>query len=127
MNDELQERLSRYLDALEASATNAGQFVAEQTPLVAQEYLAWCFYGALIIAVASLAGGSLVIGLTLFAFRKQTKGKDIIDCPELVLGVIPLLLSALLIAISVDLAAAALKVAVVPRVVLLEKVAELSR
>lgn len=127
MNEELQDRIAKYLDALEMSATNAGQFAIEQAPLVAQEYLAWCFYSALVVAVALLAAGSLGLGATFFACRRYVKGKDITDCPEIMLSIIPTLISACMVTASVERAAAALKVAVAPRVVLLEKVAELSR
>ena len=65
--EDLQNRVTSYLDAIESSATNAGEFVLEQTPLVAQEYLLWEFWKnviqggifGFIVAFAAIAGAKV--------------------------------------------------------------------
>lgn len=116
----MQKRLLAFLDAVESQANSAGQFVIEQTPLVAQEYLAWTFWhGCLMAAVASIP---LAIGLYLL--RRFLRDPDGDAAP-------PLFVLALFGSIF-GLSAAfygihsAVKVTVAPRVVLLEKVAELA-
>lgn len=129
MNDELQQRLTMYLDAIEASASKAGDFVVEQTPLLAQEYLAWEFWSSVMLCAAS----ALVLVVLCAVFLrvwwavKAEKDFDFNDHPEMMFLVIPLLFVALGVGCVAHNGANAVKVKVAPRVVLMEKIAELSK
>ena len=127
MNEEIQQRITKYLDAIEASAQGAGDFVSEQAPMVAQEYLAWVFWSSALGAVGLLVAGcsGLVFG---FLFLKRFLiDKDFMDHPELTLTIVPVVLSCLAVGFGFKNASTFLKVTVAPRIVLLEKVSELSR
>ena len=129
MNEEIKSevgsRILSYLDAVESSASSAGEFIAEQTPLVAQEYLAWCFWGAMLMFAFAL----FVIMFSVFLMRLAVKWyRD--DCTMeagffvLIVAIGGMLLGSFMVALAAE---RAVKVSVAPRVVLLEKVAELSR
>ena len=76
--DSIQDRVEGYLDAIESTAGTAGEFVVEQTPLVAQEYLAWVFWGS--VFWASLMGvvilGIAIVFRKLFAWAWAFDGSD---------------------------------------------------
>lgn len=129
---EINERVMRYLDAIESSATEAGSFIVDQTPLVAQEYLSWYFWEAAIASMASVTGliGLLVVTVLLCKAVKrnwqkirQGYNEPLLIIPAAVLGVAFCSCGA----IAVTNVRMAVKVTVAPRVVLLEKVQELTR
>lgn len=128
MNDEINQRIVSYLDAIESTASTAGEFVAEQTPLVAQEYLAWYFYSSLMASAFCL----VVMLVTAYAIKKVyrllvPKGGDLSQHPEVTLLLFPAILLVLSCFFAVYNASYAVKVCVAPRIVLLEKAAELAK
>lgn len=125
MNEEIQQRITKYLDAIESQASSAGDFVVEQTPLLAQEYLAWEFWSSVINSVALLPVGVALAICCILGFRAFWKCENREQHPEVVILIVPLLLSFACFLQSVDLGRRAVKVSVAPRVVLLEKVSEL--
>ena len=122
---EIQHRITAYLDAIEQSAGTAGSFVSEQTPLVAQEFLAWTFWcGCLQCLVSSIAI------IALWAFIRWTykafKGpKYFDDGPGIPVAMIGTFVISLLIASAYKGGYDAAKVSIAPRIVLLEKVSSL--
>ena len=128
MNEDYQKRIDGYLGAIESAANKAGEFVEEQTPLLAQEYLAWEFWSSLAACVALF-----VLGVTLFAaifvsWKRIVGDETYEDHPEvLVVAAILLAASILPLGFSAENGFRALKVSVAPRVVLMEKVMELSK
>lgn len=128
LENEIQQRITRYLDAIESSAQGAGEFVFEQTPMLAQEYLAWSFWCAVITSVTLLVAGCIVIAVSyVFVRRTLASSKSFEEYPEVMLVVFPVMLSIVAIGLSIESASRAVKVKVAPRVVLMEKVLELSR
>jgi hypothetical protein len=126
LRDDVRERVARYMDAIEATASDAGEFVTEQMPLVAQEYLQWCWFAAIIKATAMAAVVVVaVIGCILVWVRTRNSYKR--DDKELrtlsltVTAFVGLFFGGLAVTYTLD----AVKVSVAPRVVLLEKVSEL--
>ena len=126
MNEEfktdIESRITSYLDAIEASAGTAGEFVAEQTPLVAQEYLAWLFWGS-VMKSAGLGVAFLLLSIVIYVAVRCMKKHEVWEVsPFLAFPIFGLIFS------SFELVRGLIqvvKVIVAPRVVLLEKVAEL--
>ena len=130
MDEELKQRVTGYLDALEGSVAKAGMFVTEQAPIAVQEFLAWTFWESLILGLLCIAG---VIGVVLTEsqwllpfIKKCEDPTDRSMCTFLsIVGSI-----GLVTILSVGGAANvldAVKVSVAPRVVILEKVASLRK
>lgn len=126
VSDDVRERVMRYMDAIEATASDAGEFVTEQMPLVAQEYLQWLWLDAVITAAAMAAVVMVAVIGCIFAWV-HTRNAYTRDDEELrtfsltVTAVVGIFFGGLAVAYALD----AVKVSVAPRVVLLEKVAEL--
>ena len=127
MNEEIQQRITKYLDAIEASAQGAGDFVSEQAPMVAQEYLAWVFWSSALGAVGLMVAGVTGLVFSVLFLKQFLKNKEFIEHPEAMLTAIPIIIAGLAVGVGLQNAGTALKVSVAPRVVLLEKVSELSR
>ncbi|QDV61115.1 hypothetical protein [Crateriforma conspicua] len=129
---EMQERISAYLDAVESSADVAGNFVLEQTPLVAQEFLAWTFWGSVIngclwgVLLVALAVPAVKLLRYAWKFDMSENGLKGETPPASVfafLFLVVVLIGPATGAISEFRTAA--RTAIAPRVVLLEKVADM--
>lgn len=128
MEAELATRLLKYLDALESGLKSGGDFVKDQAPLVCQEWLNWNFTENLILSILGVAS-IVTILLVVRCVWSLTKGKN---TDEAVIGMTltVLLGAASLIGISswtATCALGAVKVYVAPRVVLLEKIQEMTK
>lgn len=124
---QLLNRINSYLDAIEGSAETAGGFVIEQTPLLAQEYLAWVFWDAVFCAACWLVP-LLLMGILMFKLiraawkfdNREDNGPD--DPPATVIAItVAIFLTGFPTAAVVCYARDAMRVSVAPRVVLLEK------
>lgn len=123
MNKELQDRLIEYLGSLDVAVRQAGGFVVEQAPLVVQELIDWTFWGGLVGAVAF----SLLAAMFFWVSRRCAARMDNIDNnPTWTFGCIVAagLFIACLGCAVVD-AGNMIKAKLAPRVVVLEKIAEL--
>jgi hypothetical protein len=128
MNEELQRRISSYLDAIETYAQGAGEFATEQAPLVAQEYLSWMFWSSLLTIAACALVITVCTCIMYSAVRYIVRSKDSWDDhPQALFLVFPIMFIFFSAVHAVDNIHVAVKVKVAPRVVLLEKVVELSR
>lgn len=125
MNKELQDRLIEYLGSLDGAVRQAGGFVAEQAPLVAQEWLAWQFWCCVAGVVVFWLGA---IACAVFARLCYTKFKtDRHGSTDWFAGVVALsFLTVFLCGFSLISAGGAVKTKIAPRVVILEKIAELA-
>lgn len=121
MNTEIQERLTKYMDHLEAAATGVSDFASEQAPLVIDEYITLCLYNAVVAAVTI---GLLTLCFLFSAFYcgvKQYRLRDEInDGAWGVAAAVICAVSALPIAFFVGSVLDIIKVIVAPRVVILE-------
>lgn len=121
MNEELQTRITQYLDAIESSAETAGDFVVEQTPLLAQEYLAWMFWSNVFIAALTLLVAAVCGLICYLLIRASKKHPGVLAEAVFLSGFFGLVC----VAIACTAAYDAIKVTVAPRVVLLEAVKDL--
>lgn len=122
MDAELQKRMLEYLDTLEGTVKAGADFAADQVPLLAQEWLAWCFWSSVLGAAASIVV-CLILGFTCWMLGRVKDPNEghvvafIICCGLAVLLFIP----------AAACTVQAVKVKVAPRVVLLEKISELAK
>ncbi len=128
MNEEMQQRISGYLDSIEASASKAGDFVAKQTPSLAQECLAWEFWSSVMSCFLAFAICLSITVLSCKVFGRIIYAKDFdpSDHPELVFVFVPIILVVLSGGFAAIEGMHAVKVKVAPRVVLIDKMVELS-
>jgi hypothetical protein len=128
MNEDLTKRITSYLDAVEQSASKAGEFISEQTPLLAQEYLAWEYWSNAIcmpfIALAAIAVGILVAWMVRASKDASCMDREIALHGATVIGGLAFPVCALLFGVCLMNAA---KVVIAPRVVLMEAVKELAK
>lgn len=122
MDEELKQRLTKYLDTLEDSLAKGADWTAEQAPLIVQEYLAWEFWIHTIGGV--LCGVGIVISLIMLVLGIKKLAADSLSNAGFSLVLVS---SCLLVLSFVGVCANshdALKVSIAPRVVILEKVQE---
>lgn len=120
INEEIKQKMVEYLQSFEAGMKKAGEFSAEQAPLVVQEFLAWEFWGAVFIAAGFLFMAVILTIILIVVYCRRTD-----EFERFMIGVFggaPVL--ALYIASGIA-THDALKVTIAPRVVVLEKISEL--
>ena len=126
MSEELQKRMMDYLDSLESTVQQGSGFLVEQAPLVCQEYVDWVFWSGVLLAVPCAACAILLFAFAAWAARKAIKSKEADSQWWLAMAL--LVLFGLTIGVPSVLGVGdAVKASVAPRVVVLEKLAELSR
>ena len=123
MNEELQQRLKKYMDFIESSVKETGDFVIEQSPLVIQEFLSWYFYSHLFFLIVSVVFGLIFISIAFYALKgpiiNDNDDVDIIATIAVCIFSIISILSILYNSYNL------IKVTVAPRLVILEKISEL--
>jgi hypothetical protein len=134
MDEQLKSKLLGYLDGLEKSASKLSDSAVTEIPLTVQEWLQWqaiyCFGGGVLWLGMMMAG--LAIWYTAYRFirwlldQKEREDDALVVVAGIVAGLIgtPLLCVGLVHAIWSF--SDGVKVVVAPRVVILEKVAELT-
>lgn len=124
MNKELQDRLIEYLGSLDGAVRQAGGFVAEQAPLVAQEWIRYEFWSNAIQCVVLLVAGLVLLTAGLLFLRRQFRDHD---NPWFLGTLVGLAIAAPLLCVGSNCGIDALKAKIAPRVVVLEKIAELAK
>jgi hypothetical protein len=124
VNKELQDRLLEYLGSLDGAVRQAGGFVAEQAPLVAQEWLAWQVWSNLAAAIVWLV---LAIACGVVARRCWIGQQKNDDAPWFIGYVCGGLGAFVFVIISVVCAYESGKAHFAPRVTVLEKITELAK
>jgi hypothetical protein len=128
MNEEIQQRISSYLDAIETYAQGAGEFATEQAQIVAQEYLSWMFWSSLLTIAACALVITVCTCIMYTVVRSIVRTKDSWeDHAEALFLVLPIMFIFFSAISAVGSIQVAVKSKVAPRVVLLEKVVELNR
>lgn len=125
MNPEIADRLTKYLDTLEKGLDKAGDFIAEQAPLVVQELLAWRFWEAAMLAVVLALGVLLCIALWKPAKHFQIDDYD--ECGPLFARIILATTITVMTGFAIQNGIAAVKVKVAPRLIVLEEVRHLAK
>lgn len=132
MNEEAKDLLIKYLKLGAEKLESGAQFLESEIPLVVSEYLSWIFYYNIIM----LAGGIALILLSFIVGFIAKQNYDYLDNPRSgdhdILCCIFSSLGALALAIlgSVQFCQSlreVVKVSVAPRVVILEKISEISK
>lgn len=125
-DDRLKESLVEVIDWLKVGAEQSKDFVIEQAPMVAQEYVAWTFWEAVIgLAVCLLLAplACLAFAITIRWMRDDEFGDPSGFVGAIITG---------MLAIGVFIGAyanatTAIKATVAPRVVIIEKIATLTK
>lgn len=74
MNEEIKQKLITYLQHLESAVTSTGDFVAEQAPLVVQEYVLYSrVYSTIPVVIALVLMCTLAINIRWFIKTDITK------------------------------------------------------
>lgn len=123
MDETTQKALNEFVQQVISAAQTGAQWTAEQAPLVVQEWLRWQLIEALLLGCLGVVVLVFAAAAAYCAYRwscdYETEG----------LGIIAGAVAAILIAVGATLSShfllVALKVYVAPRVVVLEKFAEL--
>lgn len=125
-DEKLRESLSDVLQWVQLSAEQSKDFVIEQAPLVAQEFVAWTFWESVITAVAALLSAVLSAWCCLLCVRKCNDERDAFGGPEWTMG--SMLCACTTIGLCVLFLCSSLtavKAKVAPRVLIIEKVSTL--
>ncbi len=131
MNEETKELLLKYLQAGAERIERGSAFVEAEIPLVVTEYLNWYWWSGLFLVLLGLL--FMFIGVPLFygakwSFKKYKEDyKDGFEVLGVILaiGAIGMPIAGLIV--SAENSYSLVKVSVAPRVVLLEKIAEIAK
>jgi hypothetical protein len=117
MDEELKQRVLSYMDATE-------RVVSSEMPLVAQEYLNWQWYSSVGVGAASAAWCALAFACIrgLLKWRDRDGDEEGGIFAGVFISSMLLFFGLFIMALNIENAA---KVAIAPRVVLLEKAADL--
>jgi hypothetical protein len=117
VDEELKQRVLSYMDATE-------RMVSSEMPLVAQEYLNWQWYSSVGVGAASAAWCVLAFACirVLLKWREREGVEEEAIFAGVSISSALLFFGLFILALNIENAA---KVAIAPRVVLLEKVADL--
>lgn len=129
MDEELKQKLSEYLDQLESGIQQAGGFVIDEVPLVVKEYLNWEIYSYGFSAVVSLIVAILfsVFFIKLLKYLNTTDEIDT-DCgPYVLCWILSGFITIISLVTCVSNTYSMIKPIVAPRVVIIEKISELTR
>lgn len=127
MDEQLKGRLVSYLDNLDAKLKAGSDFVSSDTPLLVQEWLTWMFWENIAIAVVLLVIAIICSVAARWSVRRLHSEKDEIEKTGYGIGVIvAVLIGVHAIVFSGVFAMKGVKVHVAPRVVVVEKVSELT-
>ncbi|TXH58996.1 MAG: hypothetical protein E6Q97_00875 [Desulfurellales bacterium] len=122
MNEELQKAIVEIAKGLQKAGEGAGQFAMDQAPLLAQEIIAWEI-------VSGIIGAALFGGLTVWALRRMARhvwgDKELDFCDKIIPTLVSFFFITSVAIVSYCNLSQAAKAFVAPRVVLIEKAAEL--
>jgi hypothetical protein len=126
MDEQLKAKLVGYLDTIESKVKAGNDFVAAEAPLAVQEWLTWMAWESGIYAAACLV--TVLVGVFTFRklFRKWPASNHITELP-LVCGMLACVtVGTITLIFGVVHGMQCAKVIVAPRVVVIEKVSELT-
>ena len=133
VNDVLVNNINDLTGWIKQSAESVGTFAAQQTPLYVNEYISWCFYEALLLALWGIFLILLCIPLVkAFKLGDKWNKQNEYGCgcggPIMALSVVAMIAAAgigfIMFASGVE---DAVKVKVAPRVVLVDKVLDITK
>lgn len=124
MNEQIQQEILKYLQAFSAGIEKAGAFTAEQAPLVVQEFLSWQVWGNLIFISLVNVIFSFYCYLVSKVFTSENFNcEHDKHCAKIVLFFVSISFYTLA---TLDAYKDAGKALIAPRVVVIEKISELT-
>lgn len=126
MDAETKALLLKYLEAGADRLERGAAFVESEIPLVVQEYLSWYFWSGLLIALSLLVLWVAVAGSTLFLWSLNKDDKESSEGAIFMSAVTAISLPFILFVSGANVIKC-IKVSVAPRVVILEKIAEVAK
>lgn len=134
MDEQLKTKLMTYLDGLEKAAQKVGDVAATEVPATVQEWLQWrmweSFLSCGVWLVAAVLSAALLYSLVKWAKSIIKKDPELPD-PIIVFPVVASVLASVLFLHSIYWSASSfrdgIKCVVAPRVVILEKIVELTK
>lgn len=122
VNPDLQAKLVTYLDGLEKGAAKVGEFAEREIPETIREWLLWLAVERFTYAALCLLG-VVIVAAIMRKLLKQCKGDEDVAVPVWLFGGTALCFG---IFGTVHYGMAGAKVVIAPRVVIVEKVADLA-
>ena len=119
INEEIKQKMIEYLQSFEAGIKKAGEFSAEQAPLVVQEFLRWELISNALFGITT---GVLFVIFLIVALRYHFKTEGEFKIFVWLFAAIPLVFSFVGSAAGFE---ASGKAYFAPRIVVLEKIATL--
>jgi hypothetical protein len=122
MDDELKQRLIKYLDKMEEAVDGGSDFILDQAPLVVQEYLLWQWWLHLLAMALSIL---VIVPCVLLGVRLIRESYETDNEQTFGWGMLVIAISGCLLVPAIGEAFTFLKVAIAPRIVVMEYLAEL--
>lgn len=126
MNEEIQAKLAQYMQYLEDGLKTGADFTAEQAPLVVQEILAWEFIQYVVYGLAFLVPIMILLAGIYKLSKYWNHSDEDTAFPSILVSI---LFSVIAIGLFIGVASntmGALKVTYAPRLVIIEKAADLA-
>ncbi len=123
MNEQIKQEILKYLQTFAGAVEKSANFSAEQAPLVVQEFIRWEIFGGLFVFVVCSVIVFFILKTGIRIIKLQgddNEAKMFFAFVTLVIGIFPLLMG--LCNLSSNL-----KALVAPRVVIIEKISELTK
>lgn len=132
MDEQSKGMLMKYLEIGAEKLESGAQFIESEIPLVVSEYLNWIFYynlislmGGLVIILLSILTGFIAKSNYDYLKNPNSGGQNVFACIFFGLGTLALIIAGS-IQFCINLREV-VKVSVAPKVVILEKISEISK
>lgn len=128
MNEEIKNRLIKYLDSLESIGKNFVDLGSQEIPLYIQELLNWMFWESFLYLVSSLI---VILSLTMIGIKsgkfcqERWDNNDYIYPPPAIVYALFFFIVLILVPLPIINFHTMVKVSIAPRVVLIEKLMEM--
>jgi hypothetical protein len=128
MNDELKAAVVRYMNGIEDRLARVEDFASDQVPLLVTEWLRWEFWSSVMIALAILSAAAACFWFSCKCkeIYQNTTDEESKNCAA-IFGTFSLFVTPVLMLLSLPFVYSAIKVAIAPRVVIVERVAGMVR
>jgi hypothetical protein len=126
MDEQLKTKLIGYLDTIESKVQAGHEFVAAEAPLAVQEWLRWMAVESGVYAVLCMITAVLCQWLVRKFYRDANKLPEDQQMPYFFGICVCLIFGLISVPVAIESSVRCAKVIIAPRVVVIEKVAELT-
>lgn len=127
MNEQMQQEILKYLQTFQSGVEKAGTFTAEQAPLVIQEFIRWEIFGNLFIGIILSLFGYYFVKLYVRLYKQnEKKSYDERNDDIGLMGVFGGIFILTIFTGVICVFSHTLKAIVAPRIVIIEKISELT-